>query len=406
MAERRRFHWLFGILGAIAVLLVAWVIFRPGPAKPPAIHPVPVTVAKAAVQDVAVTITAIGAAQAWTSDTIQAQVSGKILSVNFVEGSDVQVGQVLAQIDPAPYRAVLTQAQGALMRDRALLANARIDLARYRALLAANSIASQTVDTQAALVRQDEGTVLIDEGAVAAATVNLGWCRIVSPIAGRAGVRLVDPGNIVSAGSSSSSAQSTSGTATGSTGAATGGSSGSGIVIINQIKPIAVTFTVPEGDFQRLSDLSNGFRNPLATVALSQESGAVLDKGELSIADNRIDPSTGTVELKARFPNASETLWPGQFVNVQLTLQTLHNAVSIPLAAVNRGPTGSFIYVIGKGNKAVMRPVELVWTEGATAVIKSGVQPGESVVIDGQLILKAGSAVRIVQPAQARQAHA
>jgi multidrug efflux system membrane fusion protein len=170
-------------------------------------------------------------------------------------------------------------------------------------------------------------------------------------------------------------------------------------VIINQVQPIAVTFTVPEGDFQRLSDLSDGFRKPLATVATSQETGVQLGAGELSIADNRVDPTTGTIELKARFDNADKRLWPGQFVNVTLTLQTLPQATTIPVAAVNQGPKGAFAYVVGPANKVVMRPITVAWTQGATAVIKTGVQPGEVVVTDGQMILKPGSTVRIVQPA-------
>ena len=209
-----------------------------------------------------------------------------------------------------------------------------------------NSVAAQVLDTQAALVQQDEGTVETDEGLVAAAQVNVNWCQIVSPIDGRVGVRLVDPGNLVSAGSGGGTA-STPQTAAATNNSPSTGSSGSGIVVINQIEPIAVTFTVPEGQFQQLYDVSDGFKTPLATKAMSQETNALLDSGELSIADNRIDPATGTVELKARFPNAQRHLWPGQFVNVELTLQTLHNATTIPAAAVNRGPTGNFIYVVG-----------------------------------------------------------
>jgi len=377
MAARRRFRWGLLAIGVLAVALVLWVVFHKKPAPPPKAPSVSVNVAKAATQDVPVSITALGAAQAWKSDTIVAQVSGKLLSVGFTEGTDVKAGQVLAQIDPAPYRAALMQAQGALRRDEALLAEARIDLVRYQTLAAQDSIAKQQADTQAALVKQDEGIVLTDQGAVSAAQVNLGWCRIVSPIPGRTGVRLIDPGNVVPAGGTT------------------------GIVIVNQITPIAVTFTVPQGDFQRLSDLSKGFTKPLAAQALSQETGAQLGAGELSIADNRVDPTTGTVQLKARFENVDKHLWPGQFVNVQLTLQTLQNAVTIPAAAVNQGPNGSFAFVVGPNNKAVVRPISVGWTQGAVAVVKSGVKVGETVVIDGQMTLKAGSLVKVRPPASA-----
>jgi multidrug efflux system membrane fusion protein len=233
---------------------------------------------------------------------------------------------------------------------------------------------------------------MTDKGTVSAAQVNLNWCRIVSPIEGRVGVRLVDPGNLVSANGSISNTPSTA-AATNNSGSTTGGA---GIVVVNQIEPIAVTFTVPEGEFQNLSDISDGFSKPMAATAMSQETGAVLDSGELSIADNKIDPSTGTVELKARFPNANRHLWPGQFVNVALTLQTLSNVTTIPQAAVNRGPNGSFLYIVEPGNKVSVRPVKVGWTEGTMAVISAGLRPGETVVTDGQMILKAGSVVRVV----------
>ena len=402
-ARRKRLFWILGALGLLAVAMVIWVVFHKAPAKPTRVPSIPVTAVKVGVEDVPVSVSAIGAAQAWTSDTIFAQVSGKLIRVNFVEGSPVKAGQVLAEVDPGPYRAALGQQEGALERDQALLADARLDLARYQMLEKQDSIARQMVDTQAALVKQDQGTVKIDQSNVDAAKINLSWCRIVSPISGRAGVRTVDPGNLVSASGSVSNTPSTasatnvSTSATSSSSSSGGGASGTGIVVINQLQPIAVTFTVPQADFQRLAQVSNGFRKPLATRALSQETGAVLGTGELSIADNKVDPSTGTVELKARFPNPGDLLWPGQFVNVQLTLQTLQHAVTVPVAAVNRGPNGSFVYVIGTDNKAVVRPVTVLTTQGTTDVIKTGVQPGETVVIDGQMTLKAGSLVKIKQ---------
>ncbi len=238
-AAQRRFRWGFVVLGALALALVLWVVLHKKP-KPPQKPPVvAVSVATATVQDVNVSLTNLGAAQAWRSDTIVPQVSGKLLSVDFAEGKPVKAGQLLARIDPAPFQATLLQAQGALTRDQALLAAAQVDLRRYQTLAKEDSIARQQLDTQAALVKQDQGLVMIDQGSVAAARVNLNYTRITSPITGRAGVRLVDPGNVVSAGSTT------------------------GIVIVNEIDPIAVTFTVPQGDFQRLSDMSDRFRKPL-----------------------------------------------------------------------------------------------------------------------------------------------
>jgi multidrug efflux system membrane fusion protein len=378
-ASTRRIRWGFVVLGVLAIALFLWAIFGKQPAKPKQLPPVAVTVAKVASQDVPITIDAIGAAQPWSSVTIHAQVSGKLLSVPFQEGAYVRAGQLLAQIDPAPFQAALLQAQGALKRDAALLENAKLDLARYQKLAAQDSISGQQVDTQAALVKQDEGVVMVDQGAVDAAQVNLNYCRIVSPTNGRVGVRLVDPGNLVSA------------------------SDATGIVIVNQIAPIAVTFTVPQGDFQRLSEVSNGFSTPLATQALSQDSGVLLDTGTLSIADNRVDPNTATVQLKARFDNGAQRLWPGQFVNVKLTLQTLSHAVTVPAAAINQGPNGPYVYVVGPGSKAAVRPVSVAATQDATAVIKSGLEVGETVVTDGQMSLKPGLVVAARQPNSAKK---
>ena len=392
--QRRRRLWTFVALGILAAAIAAWAIFhKPADKKPPP-HAVPVTAVKAQTQDFQLAITALGAAQAWTSDTIFAQVSGKLIRVNFTEGSDVKAGQVLAEVDPRPYQAVLTQAEGTLKRDEAALAGARRDLERYQHLQAEGGASRQVLEDEMATVGQDEGTVQLDRGQVAAARLNVEFCRIVSPVSGRAGVRLVDPGNLVSASGSVSSVASTAST---TSSASTSSSSNSGIVVINQIEPIAVTFSVPQGQFQRLIAASDGFRKPLPVQALSQETGDVLDTGTLSIADNRIDQATGTVELKARFENGAKHLWPGQFVNVSLGVQQLSNAIVVPLAAVNRGPKGQYVFVVGADHKAVMRPVVVLAVQGTSAVIKSGVNAGDTVVLDGQMVLNNGSLVRLIQ---------
>lgn len=369
----------FLLLGLVLAGLIIWLVLagaKPKPERKPA--PVAVTVAEASLQDIPLSIGALGAVLPWQGVTIHTQVTGKLLKAPFREGSYVKAGALLAEIDPAPYQAALMQAEGALKRDQALLEEARVDLKRYQTLAAQDSLPRQQLDQQAALVKQDEGVVLVDQGAVAAAEVNLRYCKITSPVAGRVGVRLVDPGNIVST------------------------TDATGIVIVNQITPIAVTFTVPQGDFQRLSDVSNGFTRPLVTSALSQETGAELGTGELNIADNKVDPSTGTIEMKARFPNAGHTLWPGQFVNVRLTLQTLRRATVIPSAAVNQGPSGPFAYVIGQDSRARMRPLAIAATQDGSVVVASGVAPGESVVTDGQFSLKPGAQVSVHRPRAAK----
>ncbi|MBV9510410.1 MAG: efflux RND transporter periplasmic adaptor subunit [Caulobacteraceae bacterium] len=378
--SKRRFRSGFVVLGVIALALFAWGIFGKKPAKPQKAPAVAVAVARVTSQDVPVVITALGAAQPWSSVTIHAQVSGKLLSVPFPEGGDVRAGQLLAQIDPAPFEAALLQAQGTLKRDQALLEDARLDLARYQTLAAQDSIARQQVDTQAALVKQDEGTVVGDEGAVKTAQVNLGYCRITSPTSGRAGVRLVDAGNLVSA------------------------SDATGITTVNEVSPIAVTFTVPQGDFQRLFEASEGFRRPMKTEAISQDNSGLLDIGELSIADNHVDAATATVELKARFPNAKQTLWPGQFVNVQLTLQTLAHVLTVPNTAINQGPNGAFLYVVGPDDAVAARPVKVVASQGDIVVVKGNVKVGDAVVVDGQMVLKPGMKVRAATTPSAKTA--
>ena len=378
MTPPRRFRLTFALLGLLLIVVAAWVILSRKPTKAATVQAIPVAVAKVDVRDIPVAVTALGAAQAWQSVLINTQITGMLSRVPLSEGTDVPKGALLAEIDCRPFRAVLAQAQGTLARDQALLLQATTDLARYNTLAAQDSIAKQIRDDQAALVKQDQGTVRTDQGAVAAAQVNVNYCRITSPVAGRLGVRLTDPGNIVTAGNTT------------------------GIVMLNQITPIAVTFSVPQGDFQRLSDASGAFTRPMATEALSQQTGAVLGSGELSIADNRVDPTTGTVAMKARFPNESKHLWPGQFVNVRLTLQTLPQVPTIPLAAVNRGPRGPFAYVVGADNKVSVQPITLLTTQDATAVIKTGLRPGQSVVVDGQLSLRPGAAVsvRTLQPSR------
>jgi multidrug efflux system membrane fusion protein len=385
----RRLRWVSIALGAVAIVLFAWLVFDRKPVAKAGPQPVSVSVAMVTVQDVPLSITALGAAQAWTSDTILAQVSGILRSVDFVEGSSVTAGQLLAQVDAAPYQAVLTQAQGTLQRDQALLAGARVDLARYATLVKLDSIANQTYSDQGALVKQDEGIVMLDQGVVATAQVNLNWCRITSPIDGRAGVRLLDPGNYVATGAATSRTSGTTGSTT----------SPVGIVVINQIEPIAVIFSVPQGDYQRLSEVSNGFHKPLTTEALSQDTGASLGTGQLSIADNRVDPTTGSVKMKARFDNTEDLLLPGQFVNVRLTLQTLPNVTTIPTAAVNLGPNGPFAFVVGINQTVSMQPIKVGATEGTTAVIISGLTAGQTVVTDGQMTLTAGSTVKVIAPA-------
>jgi multidrug efflux system membrane fusion protein len=370
MAGSKRLSGVLASACAVAVGLFGWVLFHKKPS--PAIQQPVTAIAVATVQkrDVPVSLNALGQAQGWQAVTVRPQVSGKLLRVPVREGSEVTAGALVAEIDPAPFRAALMQSQGALARDQAQLQLAKLKLSLYRQLSTQDSIASLDVETQAALVSQLEGDVMLDRGALAAAQVNLDYTRILAPVAGRIGVRLVDAGNLVST------------TDTG------------GIVTINQISPIAVTFTLPQGEFLRLAQFSNGFDKPLVTQAYSQESGELLDTGELVVIDNRVDPATATVQLKARFANTDRRLWPGQLLNVKLTLQTLHGVVVLPSIAVNQGPNGPFAYVI-ENSLAMLRPVEPELQQDETTVIKSGVKPGDIVVIEGQGSLRPGAKVAV-----------
>lgn len=368
---RKRPWGMVGIALAVAALC-AWLALshRSRPVET-ITQGVAVSAARAQRADVPLAIQAIGAAQAWQADVIRAQVSGRLLRVAVAEGAQVKAGELVAEIDPAPFRAALMQVQGTLKKDQAQLALAQLDLKRYRLLLSQNSIASQQVDAQQAMVEELEGVVLTDQGAVAAAQVNLGYCTITSPVAGRVGVRLIDPGNLVAA------------------------TDATGIITINQLEPIAVTFSVPEGDFQRLRQASSMFDHPLATQAYSQDTDALLGSGELRIADNHVDSNTGTVQLKARFPNPDGKLWPGQFVNVRLTLRVMHDVLTIPNAAVNHGPDQTYTYVIGPDSHVSLRPIQVALVQDTTAVIASGLEPGDEVITDGQMQLKPGSLVNV-----------
>ncbi|HEY4214694.1 MAG TPA: efflux RND transporter periplasmic adaptor subunit [Steroidobacteraceae bacterium] len=374
MAASKRLPLGLVAVAAGALALFGWVLLRNAQSSKPSVPPATaIAVAKVERRDVPVSINALAQAQGWQTVVVRAQVNGTLLRVPVREGSDVAKGDLIAEVDPAPFRAALIQAQGALGRDQAQLDVAKLRLARYRELGEEDSIAGLDVETQAALVRQLEGTVMLDQGAVDAAHVNLNYTRILAPVPGRVGVRLVDAGNVVS----------TTDTA--------------GIVTINQISPIAVTFTLPQGEFQRLSQVSDGFRKSLVTEAYSQESGQLLDTGELVVVDNRVDPNTATVQLKARFANSEHRLWPGQLLNVKLTLQTIHGVLALPTIAVNHGPRGAFAYVV-KDDIAVVQPLEVDIRQDDITVVKSGVAAGDTVVVEGQGSLRAGSKVAVRVP--------
>ena len=300
--------------------------------------------------------------------TIRPQVDGKLIAVTFKEGDDVKQGDVLARIDPTIYRAQLDQALAKQAQDEALLANARNDLARYEKLAATNAINKQQADTQKATVAQYAAQVKADEAAVENARATLGYTTITAPIAGRTGFRMVDEGNYVRASDSSSA-----------------------IVTITQLRPMSVQFNLPQQDLARVNDAFA--KGPLAAEALRSDTNDVIERGKLTVVDNQVDPATGTVKLKAEFPNTDLRLWPGQFVNVRLTIDTLRQVLVIPTGAVQRGPDGTFVYVIDADSKAVVRKITVRGQDETQTVIAGGLEPDERVITTGFARLTDGASV-------------
>ncbi len=334
--------------------------------------PVAVGVASASRGDIQVRIPAIGTVTTLANITVRTQISGYLQKILFTEGQLVHAGDVLAQIDPRPYEAAVKQAEGNLKRDQALLANAKLDLERYRQLVKEDSIAVQQLDTQRALVDQYEGVIETDQGALKAAQVNLVYTRVLSPVAGRVGLRQVDQGNYVTPGDAN------------------------GIVVVNQLQPISVIFPVPEDDVAAIVRRQRA-SGPLAVEIYDRTNAAKLGVGKLLTFDNQIDTTTGTIKLRALFDNADGTLFPNQFVNVQLLLERLENQLVIPNAAVRRGaPNGvqtTFVYVVGAERTVKVRPVELGAVDGERVAVIKGLDAGEQVVTEGGDRLREGAHV-------------
>jgi multidrug efflux system membrane fusion protein len=336
---------------------------------------VPVAVAAAVREDIPVRLTALGSVAAFNTVTVRPRVDGQLMRVAFQEGQLVKKGDLLAQIDPRPFQVQLETAEGQLAKDQAQLANARTQLARYQLLLTQDSIARSNVDDQVSTVAQLEGALKVDRAAIDSAKLNLTYTRISSPIAGKVGLRLVDAGNIVSAASTT------------------------GLVVITEVQPIAVLFTIPEDNLQLV--LSR-MRDPAALpVDVYDRSGATrLASGRVLTADNQIDQTTGTVRIKAVFENRDRLLFPEQFVNVQLVADVRRGQVVVPAVAVQHGPQGAFVYAV-QGGKAVDRPVTVGVVDADRASIDRGVAPGDLVVTDSTDRLRNGSRVEIRRPGSA-----
>ena len=336
--------------------------------------PVPVLAVAAKRTDVPIQLEAVGTARALNIVTVRPQVEGKLLSVNFQEGQDVKKGDVLAQIDPITFKAALDQAVAKKAQDEAQLANTRNDLARYERLAATNAINQQQADTQKALVAQNEALVQADQAAIDNARAMLGYTTIVAPLEGRTGLRQVDAGNIVRT------------------------SDTNGIVIITQITPISVLFNLPQQELDRVNAAFT--KGPLPAEALRSDNDEVISKGALTVVDNQVDQTTGTVKLKAEFTNTGRELWPGQFVNVRLLVDTLKGVIVIPTGAVQRGPKGTFVYVVKDDSSVAIQPITVQRQDEDQAVVASGIEPPQRVVTTGFARLSEGTKISATAPGE------
>jgi membrane fusion protein, multidrug efflux system len=382
-ARVKRGRWILAILVAlILAAAAAWFFFGRGSddaakaarGKGDAARPVPIVAATARKGSIEVYIDALGTVTPTNMVVVHSRVDGQLLSVAFREGQDVKAGDLLAQIDPRPFEVMLTQANGQMAHDQALLKNAEIDLERYRTLLTQDSISKQQVDTQEALVRQYQGTVATDQGAIDSAKLQLVYARITAPISGRVGLRQVDPGNIVHA------------------------SDANGLVTIAQVKPISVIYPIPEDNVPRVVKRAQS-GEAIAVDAYDRSGKTKLATGRMLTFDNQIDTTTGTVKLKADFPNQDGALFPNQFVNIRMGIETHQDATLVPSAAIQRGAPGTFVFLVKPDQTVSIAPVKLGAAEGETTEILSGIDPGNQVVVDGADKLREGSKIELIDPA-------
>jgi membrane fusion protein, multidrug efflux system len=326
--------------------------------------------------DIGISLNALGTVTSLATVTIRSQISGYLMKIDFKEGDEVKKGDLIAEIDSRPYEAALAQAKGQLARDEATLKGAQVDLTRYQGLASQNAVPHQTLDTQVALVAQDQGTVEADHAAVKSAEVNLNYTRILAPIDGRVGLRQVDQGNYVTPGDTT------------------------GLVVITQLAPISVLFTVPEDNLQAISKrLASGAVLPV--TALDRGGANKLADGSLQTFDSQIDATTGTIKLRAQFPNDQRTLYPNQFVNIRLLLDTHKDVTTMSTSGVQRGVPGTFVYLVKDDSTVTVRPIKLGVTDGDRVEVLDGLAPGDRVVIDGADKLREGAKVVVREPTDA-----
>lgn len=371
-ARTKRWPWVVAA-GLVALVVLITCARDRQPARkgfPGADRPVPVLATAVRSGDLSLSLTGLGTVTPLATVTVRSRVDGQLVQVAFKEGQQVSQGQLLVQLDPRPFQVQLMQAEGQLAKDKAALENAQLDLARYRNLTRQGILAQQQLDAQSSQVDQIKAAIQADQATVASARLNLTYSRITAPIAGRVGLRLVDPGNIVHA------------------------TDAGGIAVITPLAPMDVLFTVPADSIQRVLARMRQSHPPVVE-AWDRDMTRCIAQGVLVAVDNQVDPATGTVKLKARFPNRDNALFPDQFVNAKLLVDTLHDARLIPTAALQRGPQGTYVYVVDADRKVALRPVAVEATEGDTTAIRTGLKAGELVVTDGMEKLRPGSRVSL-----------
>src|SRR6202140_2251075 len=346
------------------------------PAPPPA---APIVAGTVAQHDVPIYLTGVGTVIAYNTDVVRAQIQGQIISINFTEGQHVHAGDLLAQIDPRPYQAQIEQFTANRDRDKAQLANALANLNRYTPLEQKGFATTQLLDTQKAQVSQLQNAVKADEALIEAANVQLSYTRLTSPIDGVAGIRQMDIGNIIHP-------------------------TDPGLVVVTQINPISLIFTLPETDLPEIQQQQQKTKGPLTVVAYSQDNTIKLDQGDLGLVNNQILQTTGSIQLKANFPNTAHRLWPGELLNARLLLDTRHDGLTVPASVVQQGPQGAYAYVINPDSSVAIRPIKVAQISEGQALIDSGLQANEQVVTDGQYKLQPGTHVTILHGRAAEEA--
>ena len=373
---------VIAILATGGVLAARYELQRSAAPPPAPIPTVPVVAGVVSSQDVPIYLRGVGTVIAYNTVLVRSQIQGQITKIAFTEGQTVHADDLLAQIDPRPYQAQVDQVTATRDRDRAQLANAQANLGRYTQLGEKGWATPQLVETQTAQVAQLQSAVKADEALIEAANVQLGYTSLTSPINGVTGVRQIDVGNIIHP------------------------TDPNGLVVVTQIEPISVIFTLPETDLPQIQQQQQVANGPLRVLAYSQDGTVKLDEGKLTLVDNEILQTTGSVRLKAEFPNAAHRLWPGELINVWLLLDTRHNGLTIPASAVQQGQNGSFSYVITPDNTVQVRPIKVSQISQGQALIDAGLTANEQIVVDGQYKLQAGSHVTILHGKAAEEAAA